>query len=176
MIKVYCDKCGKEITGNVNMVSEETKATDLYGNVVAKWKDMFHYCDECQYEDLTCGFKVGDQVITDNGRIGVIVDICDCESCKRRGFYEPRVKMEIGEGQIYITDTDKKNGFISFYKIGDQVFGNLDEKWLLDVIKGKKEEIRNMQNNLVELEAQLNVVRMLKRRKEQEKNWSDLTD
>jgi hypothetical protein len=65
MIKVYCDKCGKEITGNVNTVTEETQAIDCHNNVVATWTDTVHYCDECQYEGLTCGFKVGDQVITD---------------------------------------------------------------------------------------------------------------
>lgn len=176
MIKVYCDKCGKEITGNVNKVMEQIEVTDALGCTLLTLPKETHICDECQHNELTCGFKVGDQVIMDDGRVGVIVDICDCESCKRRGFYEPRVKMEIGEGQIYITDTDKKNGFISFYKIGDQVFGNLDEKWLLDVIKGKKEELHNMKHNLLELEVQLNVVRTLQRRQEREENWSDLTD
>lgn len=154
MIKVYCDKCGKEITGNVNTVSEETKATDLYGNVVAKWKDMFHYCDECQYEDLTCGFKVGDQVIMDDGRVGVIASICDCDRCKNRGFYEPNVKMVIGNDQIWISDTDKRNGFISFYKIGDQVFGNVDK----EATKRIRERIADIRHELVNYESQLNVL------------------
>ena len=163
MIKVYCDQCGKEITDNVNREIEETKAIDLKGNVVAKWTKTLHYCDECQSNDLTCGFKVGDQVITDDGRVGVIKSICDCENCKKRGFYEPRVKMEIGTYQIYITDTNKNNGFKHFYKIGDQVFGNLDEEYVLNEIKCKKEEIHNMKKELVELEAQLNVVRTFKK-------------
>lgn len=163
MIKVFCNKCGKEITGNVNTVVEETEAIDIDANVVAKWKEMFHYCDECQYEDLSCGFKVGDQVITDDGRVGVIESICDCEYCKDRGFYEPRVRMEIGEDQIWITDIDKRNGFNNFYKIGDQVFGNLDEECVLSTIKSKKEHIKDKQKELIELECQLDVVKRFKK-------------
>jgi hypothetical protein len=154
MIKVYCDECGKEITGNINKEIEETKAIDLYGEVAAKWTKTLHYCDECQYKDLTCGFKVGDQVITDNGRVGVIEGICDCEYCKDRGFYEPKVKMTIGNDQIWISDTDKKNGFISFYKIGDQVFGNVNKEAIEDI----RESIANVRHELVEYESQLNVL------------------
>ena len=154
MIKVYCDKCGKEITGNVNKEVEETKAIDLHGAVVAKWTDMLHYCDECQYQDLTCGFKVGDQVITDDGRVGIIESICDCEGCKKRGFYEPSVKMTIGDCQIWITDTDKENGFRGFYKIGDQVFGNIDK----EAEKRIRERMADLRHELIEYESQLNVL------------------
>ena len=165
MIKVYCNKCGKEITENVNREVEETKAFDLYGTAVSKWTDVFHYCDKCQYENLTCGFKVGDMVFTDDGRVGVIESFCNCKTCKKRGFYEPNIKMEIGNGQIYITDTDKKNGFISFYQIGDQVFGNIDEESVLNDIQYKKDEIRRYQEELIELEGQLNMVKVLQRGK-----------
>lgn len=34
-------------------------------------------------------FKVGDKVVTVYGETGVIVDICTCDNCKERGFYEP---------------------------------------------------------------------------------------
>lgn len=154
MIKYFCDRCGKEITGNVNTVAEETEAIDIDANVVAKWKEMFHYCDECQYEDLTCGFKVGDQVITDDGCVGVIKSICDCERCKKRGFYEPNVEMTIGNDQIWITDTDKKNGFISFYKIGKRVFGNVDK----EATKRIRERMADLRHELVGYESQLNVL------------------
>lgn len=159
MIKVYCDKCGKEITGNVNTVTEEAKAVDCRDNVVATWTDTVHYCDKCQYNDLTCGFKVGDKVITDDGRVGVIKSICDCYRCKDRGFYEPNVKMTVGDSQIWITDTDKRNGFLSFYQIGDQVFGNVDE----EAEKRIKERIADLRHELAEYESQLNVVRTLKK-------------
>ena len=157
MIKIYCNKCGKEITGNVNREVEERKAIDLYGNAVAKWTNISHYCDECQYEDLTCGFKVGDQVISNDGRVGIIESICDCERCKKRGFYEPNVKTTIGNTGIWITDTDKRNGFLSFYKIGDKVFGNIDE----DAEKRIREQMADLRHELAEYESQLNVLRGL---------------
>lgn len=154
MIKVYCDKCGREITGNVNTVTEETKAVDCRDNVVATWTDTVHYCDECQYEDLTCGFKVGDEVITYDGRVGEIIDICTCDSCRNRGFYEPEVQYNNGETD-YITISAKNNGFKNFYKIGDYVFGNLDDSRIFTRILGLREELED-------LEAQLNVVNKLK--------------
>ena len=157
MIKVYCDKCGKEITGNVNTVTEETQAVDCHDNVVATFTDTVHYCDECQYKELTCGFKVGDEVITDDGRVGVIKSICDCDRCKKRGFYEPGVKMTIGDIQIWITDTDKNNGFIGFYQIGDQVFGNIDE----GAAERIKERIAELRHELAEYESQLNMLKSL---------------
>lgn len=76
-------------------------------------------------------FKVGDEVITSTGQVGVIEDICDCEYCKERGFCEPQVETKIGNGTIYITDNDKRVNFRSFYKIGDYVFGNIDKESLL---------------------------------------------
>lgn len=158
MIKFYCNKCGKEITGNVNTVTEETKAIDCRDNVVATWKNTVHYCDECQYEDLTCGFKVGDQVITDDGRVGIIEGICDCDRCKKRGFYEPKVRMTIGNDQIWITDTDKRNGFISFYQIGDKVFGNIDE----EAIGRIEHRVDELQDELVKYKSQLYMLLDLK--------------
>ena len=152
MIKIYCDKCGKEITDNVNKEIEETEAISLDGEVVAKWTKTLHYCDECQHNDLTCGFKVGDQVITDDGRVGEIIDICDCDSCKKRGFYEPRIKMTIGNGQIWITDSDKENGFIRFYKIGDRIFGNIDD----EAEQRIREKIFDLRYEIAEYESQLN--------------------
>lgn len=159
MIKVFCDKCGKEIAGNVNI---ETKLfTD--GKSITELKDKeLYYCDECVEEELTCGFKVGDQVITFDGRVGTIIDICTCDRCKKRGFYEPRVKTEIGSGEIWITNRDKELNFNSFYQIGDHVFGNIDEECVLIDVERKKEDIKNAQKELIELEAQLNVVKKLK--------------
>ena len=153
MIKVYCNKCGKEITSNVNTITEEIQAIDCRDNVVATFKNTVHYCDECQYEDLTCGFKVGDEVITNDGRVGEIIDICTCDACKERGFYEPEVQYNNGETD-YIMISAKNNGFKNFYKIGDRVFGNLDEERLVLRIAARREELE-------ELEAQLTVVNKL---------------
>ena len=158
MIKFYCDKCGKEITDNVNTTTEETEVVDGLGNVVHKIRGKtLHICDECQYEELTCGFKVGDKVITADGRTGVIESICDCNSCKERGFYEPTVKMTIGGDQIYITHNAKNNGFISFYQIGNQVFGNIDEE-----AEGRiRRQIVDLRHQLCEYESQLNMLKGL---------------
>ena len=155
MIKFYCDKCGKEITGNVNTVVEETQAVDRQDNVVATWTDTVYYCDECQYEELNYGFKIGDEVITYDGRVGSIIDICTCDRCKERGFFEPEVQYNDG-GTDYIMISAKNNGFKDFYKIGDQIFGNLDDRRLLARILGLREELKD-------LEEQLTVVNKLKK-------------
>ena len=157
MIKVYCDKCGKEITANVNTIVEETEMFDCDNNIVTTYTNKAHLCDECQYNELTCGFKVGDRVITDDGRVGVIESICDCDKCKDRGFYEPNVKMTIGDCQIWITDTDKRNGFISYYQIGDQVFGNVDN----GAEERIKQRITELRHELAEYESQLNMLKSL---------------
>jgi tryptophanyl-tRNA synthetase len=67
--------------------------------------------------------------------------------------------MTIGNDQIWITDIDKKNGFISFYQIGDQVFGNVDE----EAAERIKERIAELRHELAEYESQLNVVKELKK-------------
>ena len=54
MIKVFCDKCGKEITYNVNTVIEETEAKNCCDNTVMKFAStLCQYCDECMENDLT---------------------------------------------------------------------------------------------------------------------------
>ena len=133
MIRYFCDRCGKETCG-----------TNL--------------CDKCEHEELTCGFKVGDKVIADDGRTGTITDICTCDRCKKRGFYEPTVKMDIGVCQIWITDTDKENGFRSFYQIGDRVFGNVDREASKDI----REQIIELKHEVIEYEAQLDMLNKLK--------------
>ena len=71
-------------------------------------------------------FRVGDEVITSDGRKGKIVDICRCEECERRGFYEPKVLYDEYDEAEYITNGDKERNFCDFYKIGNTVFGNAD--------------------------------------------------
>lgn len=156
MIKIYCDRCGKEITDNVNTVIEETEAKNGCNDTVMKFASAsYQYCDECMEKGLTCGFKVGDEVITSTGEVGTIISFCTCQFCKERGFYEPTVEVEIGNDAIYITDIDKRNNFSSFYKIGDKVFGNLDEGAVKNSIKSTKDQIRKLWCELIELEAQL---------------------
>lgn len=165
MIKVFCDKCGKEITNNVNTVIEETEAKNCCDNTVMKFASAsYQYCDECIENDLTCGFKVGDEVITSTGEVGRIIDICTCDRCKERGFCEPTVEVKIGNDAIYITDNDKRNNFSSFYTIGDKVFGNIDEDAVKDSIKSIKDQVYKLQNELIELNLQLDVINILNKK------------
>ena len=122
----------------------------------------YQYCDECMEKGLTCGFKVGDEAITSTGEVGTIISFCTCQFCKERGFYEPTVEVEIGNDPIYITDIDKRNNFSSFYKIGDRVFGNIDEDAVKDSIKSAKEQVYKLQIELIELNSQLEVVKKIK--------------
>lgn len=161
MIKVYCDRCKKEITGNVNKVMEEVEAKNALGIVLITFSKEAHYCDECHYKELTCGFKVGDQVVTSTGKIGVITDICTCDECKSNGFYEPTVKMENDDDVIRITDNDKRVNFRSFYKIGNHIFGNIDTECVLYDIQSQKEYIQEQQEKLIRLEAQLDVIQKI---------------
>ena len=111
-------------------------------------------------------FKVGDKVITDDGRVGTIESICDCERCKKRGFYEPTVELETGCDRIWITDTDKKNGFMSFYSIGNHVYGNIDEECLHRQIASSNEIIVEHIKRSKELDKQLEVLKKCKAEQE----------
>ena len=179
MIKYFCDRCGKECGKGARTI--ERFAYDGLGIKIV-WIRNDHLCKECDekfmsihdklkneddifdmsdedIELLRYTFKVGDKVITDDGRTGTITSICDCERCKKRGFYEPKVETDIGVGPMWITDTDKENGFISFYQIGDRVFGNLDEESVCKEL----DEITERQRQLI---LQFATIRNLKGYKE----------
>ena len=159
MIKVFCDRCGKEITSNATVVSEETEVTDGNGAVVFKLRGKtLHICEECQYNELTCGFKVGDKVITSDGCVGTITDICTCDQCRGRGFYEPEIQYNNGSTD-YIMISDKNNGFKKFYKIGDRVFGNVDT----EASKRIRERIIELKHEVIECEEQLNMIKKLEK-------------
>ena len=175
MIRYFCDRCDKEIEDNGRKMY--VGAYDALGMLITTIGQPKHLCEECSAkldaikDQLKCeedifnmadedvellryAFKVGDEVITDDGCVGTITDICTCDHCKKRGFYEPIVQMKIGS-QIYITDTDKENGFISYYKIGDRVFGNINDKHLW-----KHRE--TYQKAIEEIDAQLGVIESIK--------------
>lgn len=78
-------------------------------------------------EDIKIKFNVGDKVITYDGIQGRIVDICHCQHCKDKGFFEPIIEFENGQ-KTSITLSDVKNGCMAYYLIGKQVLGNKIEK------------------------------------------------
>lgn len=176
MIKFICDKCLEETT-KASQIHKRANGTnkryDLCPICAEKW-DLFHtHIANVDIEDfirltnkemdfLFSTFQVGDEVITSTGQVGVIKDICTCDRCKERGFYEPCVEMKTGNGPIYITDNDKRDGFSNFYKIGDRMFGNLDEEAVLDSIKWNKEEIERLTKERYKLLDQLDIVKCCK--------------
>lgn len=104
-------------------------------------------------------FKPGDKVITSLGETGIITRICKCDRCKARGFYEPVVLCDEESDYIDITDSDFKNGFKSFYRIGDYIFGNInfdalhkEEESILDELELIKKHIANLKNAIGEKE------------------------
>lgn len=186
MIKFICDKCEKEkpidkmkrviqeeyaYANNVKVLSFPVAAHDLCEECHEKYeklnidiKDFMEMSNE-EIELALYTFKVGDKVITSTGEVGTITSICTCDACKKRGFYEPQVETEIGNYRIYITDNDKRVNFRSFYQIGDHIYGNIDEDYLLHNIESKKADIKQAQKELIELDCQLDVVKKLKEEK-----------
>ena len=187
MIKMICDKCKLE----VDKLTRIEYGEDAYGHGVKIGYfpiGAYDLCDKCleklqrleveirdfmamsdeEIELALYTFKVGDRVITSTGEVGTITNICTCNKCKERGFYEPEVKTEIGNYKIYITDNDKRVNFRSFYQIGDHIFGNIDEDYLLHNIESKKGDINNAHKELIELEDQLEVLKKIKKEKDKE--------
>lgn len=71
-------------------------------------------------------FHVGDYVEDVTGRIGYINSICQCEYCKARGFYEPRVTYTDGD-KDYITAYEYERGLPHYKRIGQYDFTKKDE-------------------------------------------------
>ena len=74
-------------------------------------------------------FKVGDRVISIYGEIGRITEICTCDKCVERGFYELTWAEDGVDGNPqYITNWDAENGFMDFRQIGEYKFDHAFEK------------------------------------------------
>ena len=175
MIKYFCDRCGQEIKSNGR--SMYTGVYDALGALITTIGPPKYLCEECcakfdsikeqlkheedifdmtdeEIELLRYTFKVGDKVITANGRTGKITGICTCDQCKQRGFYEANIEFN-DKDTDYLMISDKKNGFKAYFSIGDRIFGNLDEKSV-------DKEINECHDRLLQLSEQLGTITRLK--------------
>ena len=99
--------------------------------------------------------KVGDTVIRKDGLKGKVLSVCDCEECKKRGFYEPFVEWENGE-LFYPTIHNANKDFKDFYLIGHTVLGNKStEEELEELIANKEKEIQQAKKEKDQLRKQL---------------------
>lgn len=81
-------------------------------------------------------FEIGDKVITIYGEVGRITEICTCESCKKRGFYELTWENEDSSDENYITIWDAVSGFDGYHQIGKYKFNRtFDKAAVLKTIK-----------------------------------------
>lgn len=72
-------------------------------------------------------FNIGDEVITTDGMRGTITDICECDRCKARGFFEPVWVDECGN-ENFITDITIAMKAPGYYKIGDYRFREFNKE------------------------------------------------
>ena len=104
-------------------------------------------------------FEIGDEVITTEGEVGKIVDVCNCERCAERGFFEPIWVKDGDKYQKYIDIYNAKNDFNSFYKIGKYRFSDFDKAEVLKSMAGYEAELKQLRKQLKlieELEAEEN--------------------
>lgn len=66
-------------------------------------------------------FHEGDFVENNDGRVGYISAICQCDECCKRGFYEPKIEYTDGS-EDYITNISVKNIPLNYKQIGTQKF------------------------------------------------------
>lgn len=98
-------------------------------------------------------FKVGDLVVTVYGDIGNITDICDCDECKKRGFYEPRWVDRNGE-EHYITNYAYLCRFMDeYYQIGKYHFNNrFSKEYVTREVKKREDELAVWKKRLAVIE------------------------
>jgi hypothetical protein len=96
-------------------------------------------------------FNVGDEVIDTEGVKGAVTDICECNRCKQRGFFELEW-MDDQDEFHYITDHMAKNCFVDFYKIGNYRFSNFRKDWVLDDIERAEAELALLRKRLEVIE------------------------
>ncbi len=107
-------------------------------------------------------FNIGDKVISVEGHVGKIVDICTCEECKKRGFYEPVWVIDCENNsqdyyERYIDIYQAQAGFFGFYQIGKYYFNEFDKDEVLRQIKYHQRMLMELNEQLKVIEEESNV-------------------
>ena len=97
-------------------------------------------------------FHVGDEVITAEGVIGKITNICTCDRCERRGFYEPFWSTKNDKWEHCIHKYVAENGFRGFYKIGKYHFDDFDKGEVLRNMGYHEDQLKKLRNQLKVIE------------------------
>ena len=98
-------------------------------------------------------FAVGDKVVTIYGEVGHVVDICRCDRCLERGFYEPTWKIDDSGDVDWITINNAERGFDDFYQIGKYRFGHTFNKSVVRAMIIEEEvELRRLKRRLQVME------------------------
>ena len=95
MIKIYCDKCGKEITDNVNTVTEETEAKNCCDNMVMKFASAsYQYYDECM-EKLEAMARKGIVMRWDPFKDGCMIEMLLSDLLEVLASYKPEKGLAV---------------------------------------------------------------------------------
>ena len=96
-------------------------------------------------------FCLGDTVITTDGIVGKIIDFCDCDECRKRGFLEPFWEDE--ESDQFITIHSVKNGLLGFHRIGKYLLHPFDKVWIEGEIEKLNAEVVRLRGQLATINA-----------------------
>lgn len=101
-------------------------------------------------------FHEGDFVENNDGRVGYISAICQCDECCKRGFYEPKIEYTDGS-EDYITNISVKNIPLNYKQIGTQKF-SAEEHYKKKMLAFKLESkiYENKYNELLNLLRKVN--------------------
>lgn len=98
-------------------------------------------------------FEIGDEVITTKGKKGKIIDVCNCESCQRRGFHEPVWIREEDGVHDYITIYQAQTGFGGYHRIGKYIFNDFDKSKILESMMWCEKELGQLKKQLEFIES-----------------------
>lgn len=97
-------------------------------------------------------FNIGDIVITTEGKIGKITNICTCDRCEERGFYEPFWVDEDDDYEHCISIFAAQHSFIGFYQIGKYKFNDFDKGEVLREMASYEKELKRLRKQLKVIE------------------------